>query len=105
MGWRFRKSLPGVRLNLTGRGLSATFGVAPFSVNVGPKGVYGNVSIPGTGIWTRQRIGAPSSPLAGTEEQSQASRHFVPPSFSTRNHDVTVPQNGNPQRKHGTPYQ
>lgn len=81
MGWRFRKSLPGVRLNLTGRGLSATFGVAPFSVNVGPKGVYGNVSIPGTGVWTRQRIGAPSSPPAGTEEQSQgAGVPYLPPS-------------------------
>ena len=81
MGWRFRKSLPGVRLNLTGRGLSATFGVAPFSVNVGPKGVYGNISIPGTGIWTRQRIGAPSSPPAGTEEQSQgAGVPYLPPS-------------------------
>ena len=81
MGWRFRKSLPGVRLNLTGRGLSATFGVAPFSVNVGPKGVYGNVSIPGTGIWTRQRIGAPLSAPAGTEEQLQgAGVPYLPPS-------------------------
>ena len=64
MSWRFRKSfkvIPGVRLNLTARGLSATFGAAPFSINVGPKGVYRNVSIPGIGIWDRQRIGGPSS--------------------------------------------
>jgi hypothetical protein len=69
MSWRFRKSfkvIPGVKLNLTARGLSATFGAAPFSVNVGPRGVYRNVSIPGTGIWDRQRIGGPSShPPAG----------------------------------------
>ena len=64
MSWRFRKSfkvIPGVRLNLTARGLSATFGAAPFSINVGPRGVYRNVSIPGTGIWDRQRIDGPSS--------------------------------------------
>ncbi len=62
MGWRFRKSfkvLPGIKLNLTSRGLSATIGASPFSVNVGPRGVYGNVSIPGTGISARQRLDAP----------------------------------------------
>jgi hypothetical protein len=62
MSWRFRKTfkvLPGIKLNLTANGLRATFGAAPFSVNVGPKGVYRNVSIPGTGIWDRQRIGGP----------------------------------------------
>jgi hypothetical protein len=65
VSWRFRKSfkvIPGVKLNLTNRGLSATFGAAAFSVNVGPRGVYRNVSIPGTGIWDRQRIGGPQSP-------------------------------------------
>lgn len=42
-------------------------GVAPFSINIGPRGVYRNVSIPGTGIWDRQRIGGPSShPPPGT---------------------------------------
>jgi len=64
MSWRFRKTfrvLPGVKLNLTARGLSATLGASPFSVNVGPRGVYRNISIPGTGIWDRQRIGGPSS--------------------------------------------
>ncbi len=63
MSWRFRKSftvIPGVRLNLTSRGLSTTIGAAPFSVNIGPNGVYRNVSIPGTGIWERTRIDTPS---------------------------------------------
>jgi len=62
MSWRFRKTfkvLPGIKLNLTARGLSATLGSAPFSINVGPDGVYRNISIPGTGIWDRQRIDAP----------------------------------------------
>src|ERR1700693_2017061 len=64
MTWRFRKSfkvLPGVRLNLTKRGLSATVGAAPFSVNFGPRGVYSNVSIPGTGLWDRERLDTPPS--------------------------------------------
>lgn len=67
MSWRFRKSfkvLPGVKLNLTARGLSATIGAAPFSVNVGPRGVYRNISIPGTGVWDRQRVDSPSQSVS-----------------------------------------
>jgi hypothetical protein len=63
MGWRFRKVfklLPGLKLNLTPRGISATVGAAPFSLNVGPRGVYRNLSIPGTGIWDRRRLDVPS---------------------------------------------
>src|SRR5579862_1998579 len=62
MTWRFRKSfrvLPGVRLNLSKSGVSATIGVAPFHLNVGPRGVYSDVSIPGTGIYNRQRLDTP----------------------------------------------
>ena len=89
MSWRFRKSfkvIPGVKLNLTARGLSATFGAAPFSINVGPRGVYRNVSIPGTGIWDRQRIGGPSSQpssgqLPSADGPGVPSISPVPPSF------------------------
>ena len=84
MSWRFRKTfkvLPGVKLNLTARGLSATFGAAPFSVNVGPRGVYRNVSIPGTGMWDRQRIGGPTSqPSSATDYPGTPALPSVPPS-------------------------
>ena len=63
MGWRFRKVFelfPGLKLNLTPRGISATLGAAPFSLNVGPRGVYRNLSIPGKGIWDRRRLDVPS---------------------------------------------
>jgi hypothetical protein len=63
MSWRFRKSfkmLPGVRLNLSKSGVSATIGGGPFHVNVGPRGVYGDISIPGTGIYNRQRLDIPT---------------------------------------------
>src|SRR5208283_2821566 len=68
MSWRLRKvfkMFPGVKLNVTRNGLSATFGAAPFSINAGPKGVYSNIQIPGTGIWDRQRLHGPLSPSAG----------------------------------------
>jgi hypothetical protein len=87
MSWRFRKTfkvLPGIKLNLTARGLSATLGAAPFSVNVGPRGIYRNVSIPGTGIWDRQRIGGPSSQPSGIDGPPNVSPvPFVPSLLST----------------------
>ena len=89
MSWRFRKTfkvIPGVKLNLNARGLSATLGASPLSVNVGPRGVYRNISIPGTGIWDRQRIGGPSSQpsvfqVPSADEPGVPSIPSVPPSF------------------------
>jgi hypothetical protein len=80
MSWRFRKTfkvLPGVKLNLTRHGLSATLGAAPFSVNVGPRGVYRNVSIPGTGLWNRERLDVPAS--HDSDIQSPINHGGVPP--------------------------
>lgn len=59
MGFRFRKSvklMPGVRINLSARGASWTFGSRGASINVGSKGVYSNFGIPGTGLAFRQRL-------------------------------------------------
>ena len=59
MSWRFRQSfkiIPGLKLNLSKTGLSASVGGAPFTVNIGPRGVYGTASIPGTGMQLRQRL-------------------------------------------------
>jgi hypothetical protein len=53
MGWRFRQSfsiVPGLRLNLSKSGLSASIGSSPFTLNVGPHGLMGTASIPGTGL-------------------------------------------------------
>jgi hypothetical protein len=65
MGWRFRHSftvVPGLRLNLSKSGLSASIGGAPFTLNVGPRGVMGTASLPGTGISYRQHFSsAPSN--------------------------------------------
>ena len=59
MSWRFRKSftvIPGLRLNLSQRGLSASIGAAPFTLNVSPKGLTGTASVPGTGLSRRQTL-------------------------------------------------
>lgn len=67
MGFRFRKSfrvIPGVRVNLTTRGVSTTLGPRGFSVNVSPRGAHLNVGIPGTGLTSRHRLAArvPAAP-------------------------------------------
>jgi hypothetical protein len=65
MGWRFRQSfrvIPGVRLNLSKSGLSCSIGGAPLTLNVGPRGVYGTASLPGTGISYKQRFDGSETP-------------------------------------------
>jgi len=67
MGWRFRRSFriaPGVRLNVSSRGLSTTLGGRGASVNIGPRGTYLNTSIPGTGLSYRERLGGGSAEAA-----------------------------------------
>jgi hypothetical protein len=68
MGWRFRQSftiVPGLRLNLSKSGLSASIGGAPFTFNVGPHGLTGTASLPGTGLSYRHHF---SSTPAGSND-------------------------------------
>ena len=61
MGLRFRKSLriaPGVRVNLSGSGVSTSIGPRGASVNVGARGSRTTVGLPGTGL-------SYSTPLSG----------------------------------------
>lgn len=53
MGFRFRRSVrlfPGVRLNFSASGISASVGVRGASVTVGPRGSHVNLGIPGSGL-------------------------------------------------------
>ncbi|WP_352972888.1 DUF4236 domain-containing protein [Mesorhizobium sp. M1406] len=54
MGFRYRKSLrliPGVRLNVTGKGLSsASFGKPGSTLNMGRGGIQSTVGLPGSGM-------------------------------------------------------
>src|SRR5580704_17806248 len=88
MGWRFRQSftvIPGVRLNLSKSGLSASIGGAPFTLNVGPRGVVGTASIPGTGLSVHHRF--TTDPAAPIPEKNPVS--FLLPR-SVPSHSLTI---------------
>jgi hypothetical protein len=81
MSWRFRRSfkvIPGVKLNLSKRGLSCSIGGAPFTVNVGPRGVYGTASVPGAGISIRHKFGGGTEAHPASTEPSQSLPSSVP---------------------------
>lgn len=64
MGIRFRKYITFgklLRLNISKSGISTTIGVKGASINIGSKGIYGNVGISGTGIYSRTKISGNSS--------------------------------------------
>lgn len=66
MGLRFRRSFrvaPGLRINFSGSGASVSAGPRGASMNFGSRGAFLNSGIPGTGLYSRERIGTPSAPL------------------------------------------
>jgi hypothetical protein len=72
MGFRFRRSirlLPGVRLNFSKGGVSASVGKRGATVNVGKRGVRATVGLPGTGLSYSERI----------DTQGEARREALPP--------------------------
>ena len=76
MAWNYRKRItiaPGVRLNVSKKGVSSTFGMRGASINVGRNGTYLNTGIPGTGIYSRRKIGG-GSPNSHNS-QSNKSNH------------------------------
>ena len=69
--------------------MSASLGGAPFTVNLGPRGLYGTASIPGTGISFRQN-------LAGGPSVSPDSDSYTPSnSFPDSNSPFTSEPAGN----------
>lgn len=58
--WNYRKRIsiaPGIKLNLSKKGISTTLGVPGSSINIGKSGTYLNTGIAGTGIYKRQKLG------------------------------------------------
>jgi len=94
MSWRFRKSfkvIPGVRLNLSRSGLSASIGGAPITLNIGQHGLVGTASLPGTGISYRHKFGAvpqDGSPALSLPPSSAPS--FIPAIPAPQLHPVPV---------------
>lgn len=77
MGLRFRQSFklfPGVRLNLSKSGISASFGVPGATLNIGPQGVRSTVGVPGTGLSYRTQ----HSFSGGREPQPSTPEDRVP---------------------------
>ncbi|SHM86557.1 Protein of unknown function [Chitinophaga sp. CF418] len=59
MSWSYRKRIkiiPGVHLNISGKGISTTIGVKGASVNFSADGTFLNTGIPALGIYNRQKI-------------------------------------------------
>lgn len=55
----FRKRIkifPGVYLNISKTGFSLSFGTRGASVTAKKTGVYGNLSVPGTGVYMRKKL-------------------------------------------------
>lgn len=70
MAFRFRKRIkiaPGIHVNVSKSGVSTTFGGRGASISVGPKGTYLNTSIPGTGLYNRQKIGGGTKSSSTTD--------------------------------------
>ncbi|HEX8670545.1 MAG TPA: DUF4236 domain-containing protein [Longimicrobium sp.] len=66
MGFRFRKSikiLPGVRVKVSGSGVSTTIGGRGASVNSGKRGTYLNAGVPGAGLSYRARMNGGSGSM------------------------------------------
>ncbi len=76
MGLRYRRSIrlaPGVRLNVSKSGLSASVGARGASVTLGKQGAYANLGIPGSGLSVREKLGgsAPASQMSSSTLQYQ----------------------------------
>ncbi|MXZ83939.1 MAG: DUF4236 domain-containing protein [Synechococcus sp. SB0666_bin_14] len=91
MAWAFRrriKVIPGVTINLSKSGISTSVGVRGASLTFKSDGVYRNLGLPGTGIYSREKVGAYGRQGAGkataapTLEPAQAS-----PDYSFRSAD------------------
>ena len=67
-GLRFQKRLqllPGVRINLSKSGASASVGPRGADVNIGPRGVTTNAGLPGTGLSYRSKVSKTGGGLIG----------------------------------------
>ncbi|PCR97552.1 hypothetical protein CP336_07325 [Pseudomonas fluorescens] len=63
MGFRFSKRItiiPGVRLNISGSGVSTSIGPRGLSLTMARNGTFLNAGLPGTGLSCRERIDRPS---------------------------------------------
>ncbi len=80
MAFRFQRRIrlaPGVRLNLSKRGLGLSVGPRGASLSLGPSGVHGHAGIPGTGLSYRQK-------LSGADRQRRGNRDAAASALAQR---------------------
>lgn len=80
MAWNYRKRItiaPGVRLNLSKKGVSTTFGIRGANINIGKNGTFLNTGIPGTGLYRRQKIGGGKDSINPTSNISNPKSNNV----------------------------
>ena len=78
MAFRFQRRIrlaPGVRLNLSKRGLGLSVGPRGASLSMGPRGMHGHAGIPGTGLAYRQKLNKPDETRPRTQAGSPSAGH------------------------------
>lgn len=80
------KLLPGLRLNLSKSGISASVGRPGATVNLSAKGVKGTVGLPGTGLSHTQQL----SPRRGRRRASEAPPTESAHSEDPRGHEIAL---------------
>lgn len=78
MSFRFQRRIrvaPGMRVNLSKRGISTSIGKRGGTVSVGRRGVYGNVGLPGSGLSYRSKLNKKNTPkTSGTGHKSNGTK-------------------------------
>ncbi|MEC3599058.1 DUF4236 domain-containing protein [Bacillus thuringiensis] len=96
MGFKFRKSIkvaPGVKINVTHKGVGVSAGVKGASISTGPSGSRITTSLPGTGISYEQRIGKKK----GSKQRKSAA------ALATQNITTTTPNNQSHTKTQSSP--
>lgn len=94
MAIRFRKSFklaPGIRMNLSGGGLSWSLGPRGASIGIGKRGTFLNTGIPGTGLSSRQSL---TSGGGANREQWTPTEQQQPTATTTVSLTVSVSDDG-----------
>lgn len=78
MAWNYRKRVkiaPGVHLNFSKNGVSTSIGPKGAKITFGKNGTYMNTSIPGTGLYSRQKIGGGIVPSPTTSRANSSNNN------------------------------
>ena len=92
MAWSFRrriKIIPGVHLNFSRSGISTSIGFQGASLTLGKSGTYLNTSIPGLGIYNRQKISGGSDSPEPPQNDFEYLSHLPENIFSADVQEIT----------------